>query len=103
MSDFLTALAAVLDSVTRPEFVIIVGPIAVVAGLFIYAEHRADKVRRTREELTAATVAHIGTCGEVHGALVCGRAADHARDFHPDWSKDTERPIRWRVARGGAA
>lgn len=58
MSDLLTSL-------TEPAFLIIVGPVAFIAVLFIWAELRADRIARVRAEETRKTLAYLREQGSV--------------------------------------
>ena len=74
----------------------------VVVVLTIAAWVATDRdARRQRDRRSEPTP--VRTCGATHGSLTCGRAANHAPDFHADWTHDTTVPIRWREQTGDAA
>ncbi len=49
-----------------------------IAALFIWAEQKADRERKTRDDLNAATLHHVTRCGaRSPEGWWCDRAADH--------------------------
>ena len=57
---------------------------------------REARIAEARATENAKTLAYIGVCGASDGVLVCGRALGHDDD-HADWTRDTERPVPFRV------
>lgn len=58
-----------------------------IAALFVYAEDRADRQRRTRRDLNAATMHHVTRCGaRSPEGWFCDRDREHD-GYHVDSTK----------------